>query len=179
MVGEGAATLVLEERAAARARGAHILAEVVGYGTNCDGGHLTAPDVDGMEAVMRLALADAGLAPARLDYVNAHATATELGDVAESQATRRVFGARVAGELAEGPPRPHARRVRRARGVAHRRDAARGLGRADPLPRTTSDPRCARLDYVTGAPRGLAAEHAVSNNFAFGGVNTSLVFRLG
>ncbi len=92
VVGEGAGTLVLEELEHARARGARILAEVIGYGTNCDGAHVTNPDAGSMERVMRLALEDAGCAASEIDYVNAHGTATEVGDVAESQATFAVFG---------------------------------------------------------------------------------------
>ena len=120
---------------AARARGAAVLAEVVGYATNCDGGHLTAPDVDGMEAVMRLGLADAGLAPEGVGYVSAHATATEQGDRRRERGHPPRLRRPRAGELAEGPPRPHPRRLRSARGLAHDRDAARGLGRADAPPR--------------------------------------------
>jgi 3-oxoacyl-[acyl-carrier-protein] synthase II len=178
VVGEGAATLVLEERELARARGARILAEVVGYGTSCDGGHLTAPDASGMEAVMRLALADAGLAAADVGYVSAHATATELGDVAEAEATRRVYGARAPLSSLKG----HLGHTLGACGaleawltIAMLRDGfavpTRCLERVDP--------RCAGLDHVTGAPRPLSVEHAASHNFAFGGVNTALVFRIG
>jgi 3-oxoacyl-[acyl-carrier-protein] synthase II len=178
VVGEGAATLVLEERERARARGAHVLAEVVGYGTTCDGGHLTAPDVDGMEAVMRLALADAGLAPADVGYVSAHATATDLGDAAEAEATRRVYGARVPVSSLKG----HLGHTLGACGaleawltIAMLREGFAAPTRC--LERV--DPRCEGLDHVMGAPRALAAEFAASHNFAFGGVNTALVLRVG
>lgn len=92
VVGEGAATLVLEEYEHAKARGAHILAEIVGYGTNADGSHITQPERETMAVAMRLALADAGLAPEAIGYVSAHGTATDRGDIAESQATADVFG---------------------------------------------------------------------------------------
>jgi 3-oxoacyl-[acyl-carrier-protein] synthase II len=176
VVGEGAATLVLEELEFARARGARILAELVGYGTNCDGLHMTNPSADGMEQVMRLALADADLDAGAVDYVNAHGTGTEVGDIAESAATLRVFGPHVPVSTLKG----HTGHTLGACGAIEawialemvREDwVAPTHNLADP------DPRCAELDYVMGAPRALAAETVVSNNFAFGGVNTSLVFR--
>jgi 3-oxoacyl-[acyl-carrier-protein] synthase II len=177
VVGEGAATLVLEEREAALARGAAVLAEIVGFATNCDGGHLTAPDVAGTEAVMRLGLADAGLAPADIGYVSAHATATEQGDVAESQATHRVFGERVPVSSLKG----HLGHTLGACGALEAWVTIAMLreGWAAPtLNLVRPDPACAPLDHVMGAPRALAAEYAASHNFAFGGVNTSLVFRI-
>lgn len=178
VVGEGAATLVLEERESARARGAPVLAEVVGYATNCDGSHLTAPDAAGMEAVMRLALADAGLAAADVGYVSAHATATDLGDAAEAEATRRVFGPRVPVSSLKG-------HLGHSLGACGALEAWLTLamlreGWAAPtLHLEHLDPRCEGLDHVMGAPRPLAAEVAASHNFAFGGVNTALVFRVG
>jgi 3-oxoacyl-[acyl-carrier-protein] synthase II len=176
VVGEGAATLVLEEWERARARGAPLLAEVVGFGTNCDGGHLTAPDTDGMEAVMRLGLADAGLAPADVDYVNAHATATEQGDRAESEATRRVFGSRVPVSSLKG----HLGHTLGACGALEAWLTVEMLREgwlAPTLNLARPDPACAELDYVMGGPRAATARHAASHNFAFGGVNTALVFR--
>jgi 3-oxoacyl-[acyl-carrier-protein] synthase II len=176
VVGEGAATLVLEELEAARARGAPVLAEVMGFGTNSDGGHLTAPDVDGMEAVMRLGLADAGLEPQDIGYVSAHATATEQGDRAESEATRRVFGGRVPVSSLKG----HFGHTLGACGALEAwltLEMLREGWAAPTLHLSHPDPQCAELDYVMGAPRTLAADFAASHNFAFGGVNTSLVFR--
>lgn len=176
VVGEGAATLVLEELDSARARGAAVLAEVVGFATNSDGGHLTAPDVLGMEAVMRLGLADAGLAPADIGYVCAHATATEQGDRAESEATHRVFGGGVPVSSLKG----HLGHTLGACGALEAWLTLEMLreGWAGPtLNLTRPDPQCAELDYVMGAARPLRTEFAASHNFAFGGVNTSLVFR--
>jgi 3-oxoacyl-[acyl-carrier-protein] synthase II len=177
VVGEGAATLVLEDLEHARARGAPVLAELVGFATNCDGGHLTAPDVDGMEAVMRLGLADAGVAAADVGYVSAHATATEQGDRAESEATRRVFGNAVPLSSLKG----HLGHTLGACGALEAwltLEMLREGWAAPTLHLRRPDPLCAELDYVMGAPRPLRAEFAASHNFAFGGVNTSLVFRL-
>jgi len=175
VVGEGAGTLVLEELEHARARGARVYAEVAGFGTNGDGTHITNPDVRGMQTVMELALQDAGLAPADVGYVNAHGTATEAGDIAESLATHRVFGARV-------PISSLKSYLGHTLGAGGALEAwmtvmmlredwfAPTLNLEDP------DPRCAPLDYLRGEPRPLRVQHVMSNNFAFGGVNTSLIF---
>jgi 3-oxoacyl-[acyl-carrier-protein] synthase II len=174
VVGEGAATLVLEDLEHARARGASVLAEVVGFGTNCDGAHLIQPDARGMEGAMRRGLSDAGLAPADIGYVSAHATATEIGDVAESEATRRVFG-----EVPISSLKGHLGHTLGACGAleAWLTLEAWAEGWVPPtLNLETVDPRCAGLDHVTSV-RAIGCEHVVSNNFAFGGVNTSLVFR--
>jgi 3-oxoacyl-[acyl-carrier-protein] synthase II len=175
VVGEGAATLVLEERESALARGAPVLAELIGFGTNCDGAHLTQPDASGMEAAIRQGLEDAGLAPGDVAYVSAHATATDIGDVAESEATRRVFG-----EVPVSSLKGHVGHTLGACGSLEAwltLEMAREGWFAPTLNLERVDPRCAGLDHLMGAPRELSAEHVVSNNFAFGGVNTSLVFR--
>ena len=176
VVAEGAATLVLEELEHARARGAGIRAEVIGWATNCDGSHLTNPDPDGMEQVMRLALEDAGIPGEAVDYVNSHGTGTEVGDIAESDATRRVFGERTPVSTLKG----HTGHTLGACGAieAWMTLAMCAEGWVAPtLNLEDPDPRCAPLDYVMGTPRALDAETIVSNNFAFGGVNTSIVFR--
>lgn len=176
VVAEGAGTLVLELLDFARARGARIHSEILGYGTNCDGRHMTNPDPVGMEQVMRLALADAEIGPSDVDYVNAHGTATEVGDVAESQATHAVFGGRVPVSTLKG----HMGHTLGACGALEAWMSLEMLREgwvAPTLNLTRVDEHCAPLDYVMGAPRELAAETIVSNNFAFGGVNTSLVFR--
>ncbi len=176
VVGEGAATLVLEALDHARARGAGILAELVGYGTNCDGKHVTLPDEHGMRRVMELALEDAGLEPAAIDYVNAHATATEAGDIAESRATHAVFGARVPVSSLKG----HIGHTLGACGALEAWlsvEMMREGWLAPTLNLERVDPRCAELDYVQARPRALEPEYVMSNNFAFGGVNTSLLFR--
>ncbi len=176
VIGEGAGTLVLESLEHATARGAKIHGEIVGYGTNCDGGHLTDPSSDGMARVMRLALGDAGVSPAAIDYVNAHGTATPQGDVAESRATYEVFGDRVPVSTTKGftgHTLGACGAIEAAFGLAMMRDGFlapnRNLDEVDPL--------CAPLDYVRGAPRAQRPETIMSNNFAFGGINTSLILR--
>jgi 3-oxoacyl-[acyl-carrier-protein] synthase II len=176
VVGEGAGCLVLEELEHARRRGARIHAELLGWGTNCDGHHLTNPDAEGMQEVMRLGLADAGLSAADVGYVNAHGTATEIGDIAESRATRAVFGERTPVSTLKG----HLAHTLGACGALEAWLTIEMLREgwvAPTLNLERVDERCAALDYVQGAPRPLSVEIAVSNNFAFGGVNTSLVLR--
>jgi 3-oxoacyl-[acyl-carrier-protein] synthase II len=176
VVGEGAATLVLEELEHARARGARIHAEVAGWGTNCDGAHITNPDAEGMQRVMELALADAGVAAEAVGYVNAHGTATEAGDIAESHATQKVFGSRV-------PISSLKSFFGHTLGACGALEAWITIGMmqegwfAPTRNLENPDPRCAELDYLRGGPRAIDAELVASNNFAFGGVNTSLVFR--
>lgn len=176
VVGEGAATLILEDLDHALERSAPILAEVVGYGTNCDGQHITLPDMDGMRRAMELALEDAGLDPGDIDYVNAHGTATEAGDIAESLATEAVFGSRV-------PISSLKSYFGHTLGACGAIEAWITLemmreGWFSPtLNLDAVDPRCGRLDYIRGQPRQIPARYVMSNNFAFGGVNTSLVFR--
>ncbi len=176
VVGEGAATLVLEELGHARARGARIYAEILGFGTNCDGTHMTNPDVAGMRTVMEQALADAGLHPSDIGYVNAHATGTEVGDAAESCATAAVFGTGVPISSLKG----HLGHTLGACGAIEAWltiEMAREGWVTPTLNLEKPDPQCADLDYVRGEPREHAAEYVMSNNFAFGGVNTSLIFR--
>jgi 3-oxoacyl-[acyl-carrier-protein] synthase II len=176
VVGEGAGCLVLEELEHARRRGARIHAEIIGFGTNSDGQHMTNPDPAGMEAVLRLALKDAGLDPSEVDYVNAHGTATEVGDVAESQATERVFGRGAPVSSLKG-------HLGHTLGACGALEAWMTLGMmsegwfAPTLHLEEVDPRCGALDYIIGEPREIAADVVMSNNFAFGGVNTSLLFR--
>jgi 3-oxoacyl-[acyl-carrier-protein] synthase II len=178
VVSEGACTFVVEEFEHARARGARIHAEILGFGTNCDGRHMTNPDARGMEEVMRLALRDAGMSPEEIGYVNAHGTATDVGDIAESKATREVFG--------EGVPFSSLKSY-----LGHSLGACGSIEAwlsiemmregwvAPTLNLDRVDPRCAPLDYVRGEPRLLEYSTLMSNNFAFGGVNTSLVFGRG
>jgi 3-oxoacyl-[acyl-carrier-protein] synthase II len=176
VIGEGAGTLVLEEMEHALDRGATIHAEVVGFGTNCDGRHVTNPDAEGMQRVIELALADAALRPGDIDYVNAHGTATRLGDVAESLATHRVFGPRVPVSSLKG----HFGHTLGACGALEAWltiHMVREGWVAPTLNLEDVDPECAPLDYVRTAPRPLEVDHAMSNNFAFGGVNTSLIFK--
>ena len=176
VVGEGSATLILEDLEHARCRDAKIYAEVVGYGTNCDGKHITNPDADGMQRVIEEALEDADLKPGDIDYVNAHGTATEIGDIAESQATSAVFGDRI-------PISSLKSYIGHTLGACGSIEAWLSIEMmrenwfAPTLNLDQVDPRCGALDYIQHAGRTLAARHVMSNNFAFGGVNTSLIFR--
>jgi 3-oxoacyl-[acyl-carrier-protein] synthase II len=176
VLGEGAGTLVLESLDHALQRGAHIHAEIVGYGTNCDGQHMTNPEAGGMRRVMELALEDAGLGPHDIGYVNAHGTATEAGDIAESLATAEVFG----------PATPMSSLKSY---LGHTLGACGALEAwmtiemmregwfAPTLNLHDIDPRCGRLDYIRDECRLLETRFVITNNFAFGGVNTSLIFK--
>ena len=180
VVGEGAGILVLEELDIAKRRGAHILAEMVGYGMSADAHHVTAPseDGDGAYRVMRNALRDAGLAPERIDYINAHGTSTELGDRIETIAIKRCFS-------------EHAYKVAVSSTksmTGHLLGGAGGLEagitvmaiRDQVAPPTTNhetpDPEC-DLDYVPNHARPMRIEHALSNSFGFGGTNGALIFK--
>jgi 3-oxoacyl-[acyl-carrier-protein] synthase II len=174
VVGEGAGTLVLETWEHAQARGAPALAEVVGYGTNCDGMHATSPSIDGMADAMRLALADARLDPAVVGYINAHATATELGDIAESQATARVMGSNTPISSTKGVMGHTLGACGAIESIVCVLAMQHGV-----LPPTRNlehpDERCAPLRHVRG-PTNARPRVVMNNNFAFGGINTSLLF---
>jgi len=176
VVGEGATTLILEEYEHAVARGARIYAEVVGFGTNSDGAHITQPTRETMAGAMRLALADAGLPASAIGYVSAHGTATDRGDVAESHATADVLGAGV-------PISSMKSYVGHTLGACGALEAwwaiemMRGGWFAPTINLDTPDPECAALDYLTGEGRDIQTDHVMNNNFAFGGINTSLIFK--
>lgn len=176
VIGEGSCTLVLEELERARARGARIYAEVAGFATNADGAHITQPNAETMQVVMRLALRDAAIEAGQIAYISAHGTATEQGDIAESLATHAVFGAKTPVSTLKS----YTGHTLGACGALEAMAAIQMMrdGWFHPnLNLDNPDPRCAELDYLTGDGRRLAAEYVISNNFAFGGVNTSLVFR--
>jgi len=176
VVGEGAATLVLEEYEHACARGARIYAEVVGFGCNSDGNHITQPTSETMATAMQLALQDAQLAPGAIGYVSAHGTATDRGDVAESHATEQVLGKRVPVSSMKSY-------------VGHTLGACGALESwwavqmmrdgwfAPTINLSEPDAACAELDYIMGSGRAMGAEYVMNNNFAFGGINTSLIFK--
>jgi len=176
VLGEGACTLVLEELEHARARGARILAEVAGYGTNSDGAHVTQPKSQTMAQAMRLALECAGIPASEIGYVNAHGTATDHGDVAESAATLQVLGERV-------PISTLKSYMGHTLGACGALEAWMSIMMmregwfAPNLNLETVDPDCAPLDYIRGAGLALQTEWVMSNNFAFGGINTSLILR--
>jgi 3-oxoacyl-[acyl-carrier-protein] synthase II len=176
VIGEGACTLVLEELEHAQARGASIYAEIVGFGSNTDGDHPTHPNTQTMERAMRVALDDADLPPDAIGYVNAHATATEQGDIAETQAMQRLFGRRIPVSSAKG----HLGHTLGACGAVESWftiQMMRGGWFMPTLNLRNVDDRCGDLDYVTNGGRNLDCEFVMKNNFAFGGVNTSLIFR--
>jgi 3-oxoacyl-[acyl-carrier-protein] synthase II len=176
VIGEGAGTLILEELEHAQARGARIYAELIGFGTNSDGTHVTHPQSETMRIAMQMALDDAGLTPDAIGYISAHGTATDRGDIAESHATYALFGSNT----------PIS---------AFKSFTGHTLGACGALEAWTSikmmhdnwfhgtanlqeiDPNCAPLDYLTGTGREIKTDIIMSNNFAFGGINTSLIFK--
>jgi 3-oxoacyl-[acyl-carrier-protein] synthase II len=176
VIGEGACTLILEELEHARARGATIFAEVIGYGTNCDGVHVTQPCVESITRVLQLALDDAGIDATDVGYVSAHGTATERGDIAESQALLNILGDKV-------PLSALKSYTGHTLGACGSTEAWATINMMrdrwfhPTLNLDSVDSDCADLDYITGAGRSLDVEIAMSNNFAFGGINTSLLFR--
>jgi 3-oxoacyl-[acyl-carrier-protein] synthase II len=176
VIGEGACTLVLEEYEHAKARGATIYAEIVGYACNSDGDHPTHPNTNTMEVAMRMALDDAGISASDIGYVNAHATATEQGDIAESQATHRLFGTRTLVSSVKG----HLGHTLGACGAVESWFAVQMMRSGWFMPTLnlrTVDERCGELDYIMENGRELQTEYVMNNNFAFGGVNTSLIFK--
>jgi 3-oxoacyl-[acyl-carrier-protein] synthase II len=176
VVGEGAATLILEEREHAIARGARILAEIVGFACNSDGHHATLPQTSTMASVMRMALEDAGLDAAAIGFVSGHGTATEWGDIAEAQATHEVLGDRAPIHSLKsyfGHTLGACGAIEAWLGIAMMRD-----GMFVPTANLdVIDERCAPLDYVMREQRHIEIEYLMSNNFAFGGINTSLIFK--
>ena len=176
VIGEGAGMLVLEELEHALARGATIHAEIVGFGCNADGQHATKPVQATMLRAMELALEDAALAPEAIGYVNGHGTATEQGDVAETQATSSLFGTR----MPISSQKSYFGHTLGACGALESWFSIEMLNR-DSYVHTLNleqiDPRCGELDYLRDGFREMSNEYVMNNNFAFGGVNTSLIFR--
>ncbi len=176
VIGEGAGTFILEEYEHAKARGAKIYAEIIGYATNTDGGHVTQPDSENMQVAMQLSLDDAGLSPADIGYICAHGTATDRGDVAESLATARLFGAStpissLKGNLGHTLGACGAIEAWATVNMMHDKQFA-------PTHNLKNiDPACGDLDYIMGGMRAIDTDIAMSNNFAFGGINTSLIFK--
>ncbi|WP_278411831.1 beta-ketoacyl-ACP synthase [Stutzerimonas kunmingensis] len=176
VIGEGAGMLVLEELEHALARGATIHAELVGFGSNADGQHATKPEQLTMRRAMELALEDAGLAPAAIGYVNGHGTATEQGDIAETQATQTLFGS----SMPISSQKSYLGHTLGACGALESWFSIEMMNRdryIHTLNLDSVDPRCGELDYLQGAPRAMQHEYVMNNNFAFGGINTSLIFR--
>jgi len=180
ILGEGAAMFVLEPLEAARARGARVHAEIVGFGMSSDASHITQPCVEGAARAMERALEDAGLAPDQAGYINAHGTGTQANDVTETRAIRKVFGAH-ADRLAVSSTKSMHGHALGAAGALEALAVVLAL-RDGILPPTANysqpDPEC-DLDCVPNTPRKADVEYALSNSFAFGGLNAVLAFRRG
>jgi len=176
VIGEGAGSLVLESLEHAQTRGATILAELVGFASNCDAAHVTQPQKATMQICMQMALDQAGLAAEQIGYISAHGTATERGDVAESQATQAIFGSQT-------PISSLKSFFGHTLGACGAVEAWLGLEMmaegwfAPTLNLENPDPACGALDYIQGEGRQLQIDYLMSNNFAFGGINTSLIFK--
>jgi len=180
VMAEGAGAVVLEEMESARKRGARIYGEIIGYGMSADAYHITqpCPDGDGMARAMEVALRDAGIGPDQVDYVNAHGTSTDVGDVAETLALKRVFG-----ERARAVPCSSTKSM-----TGHTLGAAGAIEfiaclfalRDQVVPPTINlenpDPEC-DLDYVPNQARAMPVRIAMSNSFGFGGHNAILIVR--
>ncbi|MCG9720136.1 beta-ketoacyl-ACP synthase [Shewanella sp. Isolate7] len=176
VIGEGACTLVLEELEHAKARGAKIYAELVGFGTNSDGLHVTQPNAETMEVAIRLALKDADLDADKIGYVNAHGTATDRGDIAETQATQAVFGE----QMPISSLKSYTGHTLGACGALEAWVSIEMMNAgwfAPTLNLKNVDPACGQLDYIKDEVRQLDTDYVMSNNFAFGGINTSLIFK--
>lgn len=177
VLGEGAAFVALESAVTARRRGARILAEVSGYGRCADGVHVTTPNVEGQVRAMQLALADAALEPREIDYVNAHGTATPVGDVCEMHALKRTFGRHAFGLAVSSTKSAHGHLLGAAGAIEFAACLAALAGKFLPatLHRSVPDPEC-DLDCVPNRPRhGARIERFMSNSFAFGGSNAVLI----
>ncbi|WP_313068577.1 beta-ketoacyl-ACP synthase [Atlantibacter hermannii] len=176
VIGEGAGTLILEELEHAKARGATIYGEIISFATNCDAAHITQPQRETMQICIEKALKMADLAPTDIGYISAHGTATDRGDIAESLATSALFGTHT-------PISSLKSYFGHTLGACGALEAWMSLEMmregwfAPTLNLTQPDEQCGELDYIMGEPRAVDCEFLQSNNFAFGGINTSLVIR--
>ena len=179
LLGEGACALMLEEYQSARARGAPVLGEIVGFGNTTDAGHITQPDAGGQARAMRQALAEAGLSANQVDHINAHGTGTKVGDLSETRAIREVFGAR-AGAIPVSATKALHGHLMGATGAVEFLAAAMALQRGIAPPTAhlwQADAEC-DLDYVPLTARPMSgANVAMSNSFGFGGNNAVLLVR--
>ncbi|MGI9309134.1 MAG: beta-ketoacyl-ACP synthase [Gammaproteobacteria bacterium] len=176
VLGEGACTFVLEEREHALARGAHIYAELVGFGTNSDGTHVTRPNPDTMARCIAIALEQAALDGQAIGYVNAHGTATEFGDIAESNATSTT----VRNDVPLSSLKSYIGHTLGACGSLEAWMAIEMMNTdwyAPTINLEKVDSRCGEVDYIMDDGRSISNEFIMSNNFAFGGINTSLIFQ--
>lgn len=175
VIGEGACTLILEELEHAEARGATILAELVGFGTNADGLHVTQPTKETMAKAMELALEDANLSGNEIGYVNAHGTSTDRGDIAESNATHQVLG-----PVAISSLKSYLGHTLGACGAIEAWASINMMNDnwfAPTVNLDSVDEECAELDYIKHQGRNITTDYVMTNNFAFGGINTSLIFK--
>ncbi len=176
VIGEGAGSLILEEYEHAKARGAKIYAEVAGFGTTTDGTHITSPNRETIANAIRLSIEDAKIAPEQIGYVNTHGTATIAGDICESGATYDVFNRAV-------PVSSTKSYTGHTLGACGALEAWLTINMMNSgwfhpnLNLVNVDSACAPLDYITGTGREIQTDYVMSNNFAFGGINTSLIFK--
>jgi beta-ketoacyl-acyl-carrier-protein synthase II len=178
VMGEGAAMLLLEELEHAKKRGARIFAEISGYGLSSDAGHITQPSVEGPARAVRMALEEAEVAPEEVDYINAHGTGTRLNDVTETQVIKKVFGEH-ARKLAISSTKSMHGHTMGATGAIELAATTMATERNQIPPTanyTAPDPEC-DLDYVPNQARESPVRVAVSNSFAFGGLNAVLLIR--
>lgn len=176
VIGEGGGALILEEMEHALSRDAHIYSELVGFGTNTDGQHATQPESRTMGIAMQLALDDAGLDNQAIGYVNGHGTATDKGDIAETEATYNIFDRKI-------PISSLKSYMGHTLGACGALEAWMTISMmnegwfAPTLNLKNVDERCGELDYIKDACRNIDTDYIMTNNFAFGGVNTSLIFK--
>ena len=176
VLGEGAGTLFLEEYEHAKARGARIYAEIVGFGTTTDGTHITSPNRPTIARALELALEDANLSPDKIGYINTHGTGTTAGDITESGATYDVFKRAVPVSTVKN----YIGHTLGACGAIESWLSIQMMREGWFLPNLNLnelDPECAPLDYITGDGREIQTDYVMNNNFAFGGINTSLIFK--
>ncbi len=176
VIGEGAGTLILEEYEHARARGAKIYGEIVGFYTNCDATHVTQPNATTIQYCIENSLKQAGIPASEVGYICAHGTATTLGDIAESQATNAVFGNKVPFSSLKS----YFGHTLGACGATEAWMSVMMMREgwfAPTVNLNNPDPKCGELDYIMHEPRKVDTQYLQTNNFAFGGINTSLVIK--
>ena len=176
VIGEGSGTLILEEYEHAKARGAKIYAEIAGFGTTTDGTHITSPNRPTIARAIQLALEDAGLSPDQIGYINTHGTGTTAGDITESNATFDVFKRAVPVSTVKN----YIGHTLGACGAIESWLTINMMREGWFMPNlnlVNLDPECAPLDYITGDGRNIQTDYVMNNNFAFGGINTSLIFK--
>lgn len=175
VLGEGGAYVILESEDSLKRRGGRAIAEVVGFGSTCDGTHITRPNSQTMKEAMEFALKDAKISPSNIGYINAHATATKHGDIAESIATNELFGSNIAISSLKG----HIGHTLGACGAIEAIASIMMMNENEFYPTRNLkniDNECAKLNYLR-EKNMINTQFVMSNNFAFGGVNTSLIFK--